>query len=53
MYAYEGKDNYMESFWKSFLRLSFYETESEVYGVTDGFTITLLGTNFNFAKKVK
>ena len=53
MWTYEGKDNYMDDFFRSFFRLSFYETETEAYGITDGFTITLLGTNYNFAKRVK
>lgn len=53
MYAYEYKDNHIDQFWKGFFWISVYETDSEVYGITRGLTITLLGTNYNFAKKVK
>jgi len=53
MFEYLDKDNYIDSFWKSFIWLSVYETDSEKYGITTGFTITFLGTNYNFEKKVK
>jgi len=31
----------------------FYKTDSEKYGITDGFTLTLFGNNFNFEKEIK
>ena len=53
MYTYVDKDNYIDSFWKSFIWFSVYETDSDKYGITTGFTIRILGNNFNFEKKVK
>jgi hypothetical protein len=38
---------------KVFYGGSFYETETDEYGITDGFTFTFLGNNFNFAKEIK
>jgi len=53
MYKYYDRDTYQDSWVKGFLKLSFYETETDEYGITDGFTFTFLGNNFNFAKEVK
>ena len=51
-YKYEDRDTYIDKWYKGFLGLSFYETESVKYGITDGFTFTFLGNNFNFAKEI-
>jgi len=53
MYKYQDRDTYQDIWVKGFLKLSFYETETDEYGITDGFTFTFLGNNFNFAKEVK
>ncbi len=51
MYKYEGKDNYIDNWFKGFFGVYFYETDCEEYGICDGLTITFLGTNFNFVKE--
>jgi len=53
MYEYTNTDDYIEQWFKGFFWLSFYETDSDKYGITRGFTITFLGRNYNFEKKVK
>jgi hypothetical protein len=51
MYKYEGRDNYIDNWYKGFFGLYFYETDSEEYGICDGFTFTFLGNNFNFVRR--
>ena len=52
MYKYEGKDNYIDNWFKGFFAVYFYETDSDEYGICDGLTITFLGTNFNFIREI-
>ena len=52
MYKYEGRDNYIDNWYKGFFGLYFYETDSEEYGICDGFTFTFLGNNFNFVMEI-
>jgi hypothetical protein len=33
MYKYEGRDNYIDNWYKGFFGLYFYETDSEEYGI--------------------
>ena len=51
MYKYEDRDTYVDKWYKGLFAMYFYKTDSERYGITDGFTLTLLGNNFNFAKE--
>jgi hypothetical protein len=53
MYKYQDRDTHQDNWFKGFLGGSFYETETDEYGITDGFTFTFLGNNFNFAKEIK
>ena len=53
MYKYQRRDTHQDNWFKGFLGGSFYETETDEYGITDGFTFTFLGNNFNFAKEIK
>ena len=52
-YKYENKDTFIETWYKGLFWMSFYLTDSEKYGITDGFTLTLFGNNFNFAKEIE
>jgi hypothetical protein len=51
-YKYQGRDTFIDKWFTGFIGLSFYETDTDEYGITDGFTFTFLGNNFNFAKEV-
>ena len=52
MYRYEGRDNFIDNWFKGFIGLSFYEADTERYGLTKAFTFTFLGNNFNFEKEI-
>lgn len=52
MYKYQGRDTHIDEWFKGFFGLYFYETVTDEYGITDGFTFTFLGNNFNFAKEI-
>lgn len=53
MYKYQDRDTHQDNWFKGFLGWSFYETETDEYGITDGFTFTFFGNNFNFVKEIK
>ena len=53
MYVFDGVDMFVNTFYKGILNFSSYEILTDKYGKTKGFTITLLGFNFNFIKRVK
>jgi len=53
MYKYENRDTYIDKWYKGLFAIQFYETDSERYGITDGLTLTFLGSNFNFEKEIK
>ena len=54
MYKYDGRNTYDDDSWfRGIFSFCFYEMDSEEYGITNGFTFTLLGNSFNFVKKVK
>ena len=52
MYRYQGRDGHQDKWFQGFLGLSFYEVDTDEYGITNGFTFTFLGNNFNFAKEI-
>ena len=51
-YKYQGRDTHIDEWFTGFIGLSFYKTDTDEYGITDGFTFTFLGNNFNFAKEI-
>ncbi len=53
MYKYEDRDTHIDKWYKGLFAMYFYKTDSERYGITDGFTLTFLGNNFNFAKEIR
>ena len=52
MYRYQNRDNFIDNWFKGFIGLSFYEADTERYGLTKAFTFTFLGNNFNFEKEI-
>ena len=46
MYKYDGRDTHIDTWYKGLIWLSAYDMGAE----GNGFTVTLLGNNFNFVR---